>query len=176
MQNNKKIESLEALLQPVVEDLGFEFVGLEIKSELGRSCLRLLIDRPGGITLDECAMLSREVGPHLEVADPFLGKYALEVSSPGIQRPLKRPQDFERFIGHRVVVRSSDMLDSRKVFKGKNLGVDAGGNIRIEDEAAGHVYAVPLGLMRDARLDPEIKIASRKKPTARNKKTHNPHG
>lgn len=163
MQNDRKLESLEALLRPVVEDLGFEFVDLELRSELGRLSLCLLVDRPGGITIGECASLSREIGPHLEVADPFAGRYSLEVSSPGINRPLRTEEHFERFSGEKVLVKTRETIEGRKVFRGLNRGLDDFGNILIEDEGAGCTYKVPFNVVRTARLDPEIKIGSAKK-------------
>ncbi|NTU59892.1 MAG: ribosome maturation factor RimP [Deltaproteobacteria bacterium] len=150
-------KAIERLLEPVVEDLGYELVDLQLRPEAGRLVLRLLVDRPGGITLDECARLSREVGPHLDVADLIPRRYVLEVSSPGVYRPLKRPEDFERFRGERIEVHTHELLDARKTFRGVNLGPDGGGNLLVE-EGPEKQTAIPFSNVRRANLDPELKF------------------
>ena len=149
--------SVEKLLRPIVEDAGFELVDLQLRSEFGRWVLRLLVDRPGGITLDECAKLSRDVSPHLDVADILPFRYALEVSSPGIQRPLKGSSDFRRFVGETVHVQTAEAVDGRKTFRGRNLGVDDEGHVTIED-AEGRRVRLPLTGLRKAHLDPDLKF------------------
>ena len=149
--------TVEKLLRPVIEDQGYELVDLQLRSEAGRWVLRLLVDRPGGITLDECARVSREVGPHLDVADLLHFRYALEVSSPGIKRPLKRSEDFLRFSGQRVEVFTVVSVGGRKVFRGLARGVDAEGNVLVE-ETEGRLTSIPLGTLRRANLDPELKF------------------
>jgi ribosome maturation factor RimP len=153
-----KTQALAAMLCPVIEDLGYEFVDLHLKTEHGRQVLRLLVDRPGGITLGECATLSREVSPHLDVSDPLRGNYVLEVSSPGIQRPLKRTEDFERFRGEQVVVKTGKLIDGRKTFRGTNLGLDTQGSLMIEDRETGRSFAISLDDVLRAHLDPEIRF------------------
>ncbi len=150
------VEDLEALLRPVVDDLGYELVDVQLRTERGRAILRLLVDRPGGITLGECARLSREVGPHLEVADPIRGAYSLEVSSPGVQRPLKREEDFVRFQGERVVVRTLDAVDGRKTFRGTLVGVAEGTAITVLDRETQTSHDIPLSSVKEAHLDPEL--------------------
>ena len=112
------------MLGPVVEGLGYELVDLRVLAESGRTILRIMADRPGGITLDECARLSREISPHLEVADIVPYAYNLEVSSPGLRRPLRKAADLARFIGQPVMVTTVRTIDGRKRFKGTNLGLD----------------------------------------------------
>lgn len=158
MAATTKIQDLEVLLKPVVEGLGYELVDLQLRTERGRLVLRLLVDRPGGITLDECAGLSREVSPHLDVADPIRGRYVLEVSSPGIRRPLKRARDFERFQGEKLVVRTHEPVQGRKTFRGRNLGVDGQQNLRVEDAETQEHHVIPLAAIREACLDPEIRF------------------
>lgn len=149
--------AVEKLLRPVIEDQGYELVDLQLRSEAGRWVLRLLVDRPGGITLDECARVSREVGPHLDVADLLPFRYALEVSSPGIKRPLKRPEDFLRFAGQRIEVFTVEPLEGRKAFRGVARGLDAEGNVVLED-ADERLVAIPVASIRRANLDPELKF------------------
>lgn len=158
MAATKRTEALEALLTPVVEGLGYEIVDLQLRSEHGRRVLRLLADRPGGITVDECVRLSREVSPHLEVADPIPGSYVLEVSSPGIQRPLRKPRDFERFRGERVVVRTREPVGGRRTFRGTILGLDDPDHLLVEDAESGTRHRIPLAALREAHLDPEIRF------------------
>ncbi|MDF1552700.1 MAG: ribosome maturation factor RimP [Deferrisomatales bacterium] len=147
---------MEDLLRPVAEDLGYELVDVQLQSDRGRRVLRLLFDRPGGITLDECTRLSREMSPHLEVADPIPGAYVMEVSSPGVQRPLRRAEDFERFRDQQVVVGTRETVEGRKTFRGVNRGMDDEGNLKVDDAETGRSYTVPLDLVRAAHLDPKL--------------------
>ena len=95
-------EKLLALLEPVIESLGYELVLLEYSAGHRASVLRLFIDSPGGITLDDCTRVSREVSGVLDVEDPIKGAYQLEVSSPGLDRPLATPSHYERFMGEQA--------------------------------------------------------------------------
>lgn len=96
---------IRAIAEPTVEDLGCELVGVELTGGAEGAILRLSIDRPGGVAVHHCAAISRALSPELDVEDPLPGHYRLEVSSPGMQRPVERPADFERFKGYRVKVR-----------------------------------------------------------------------
>jgi ribosome maturation factor RimP len=156
MKRPEILHTLEELLRPVAEDLGCELVEVQLHTDRGRRVFRVLADRPGGITLDECAQLSREMGPHLEVADPIPGTYVMEVSSPGVQRPLRRAADFERFRDQRVVVRTREAVEGRKTFRGINRGMDDEGNLTVDDAETKRSYAVPLDRVREAHLDPEL--------------------
>ena len=158
MSPSKNAQALEALLAPVIDSLGYELVDVWLGSEFGRRVLRIRADRPGGITLGECAGLSREIAPHLDVADLIQGTYSLEVSSPGIQRPLKRARDFDRFRGERVVVRTSTAIEGRKTFRGTNKGIDSEGRVVVEDAETRRAYSIELAQVREANLDPEIRF------------------
>ncbi len=157
MQKSPKEIEIQELLAPVVEDAGYEVVDLRLRTEAGRLVLRLLVDRPGGITLDECARLSRELSAHMDVADPIRGAYVLEVSSPGIRRPLTRPEHFERFAGERVVVRTTEALGGRKTFRGINRGLGEDQTVLVED-GSGATTRIPFASIREANLDPEIRF------------------
>lgn len=110
---------LEDLLKPLIEDLGYEFVGAQYQPQHRGSLLRLYIDQPErGVTVDDCARVSREVSGLLDVDDPIPGHYRLEVSSPGLDRPLFTPAQFERFTGHQARVTVSVPVDERRKFKG----------------------------------------------------------
>lgn len=158
MGRTPTISEIEALLRPVVEDLGYELVDVRLQTDRGRRVLRLLADRPGGITIGECVGLSREVSPHLEVHDPIAGHYVLEVSSPGIQRPLKRAEDFVRFRDEQIALRTREAVDGRKVFRGTNRGLDPDGKILLFDSDTQAVHAIPPSLVREAHLDPDVKF------------------
>jgi ribosome maturation factor RimP len=124
------LSKIEALVLPILNGYGLELADLELKSEGRRQVLRIFIDKPGGVTLDDCAEVSREVSALFEVEDPIGTAYTLEVSSPGLDRPLKKPRDFERQIGHLVRIKTAALLDpdgrghSRKTFIGELLGLD----------------------------------------------------
>jgi ribosome maturation factor RimP len=101
---------LEAI-EPQVQALGFECVEVVFAVEAGRRILRVLLDSPHGVTLDECASVSRALGPLLDDSAEVAGSYTLEVSSPGINRPLTKPEHFRRFLGERVKIRLKEKLD-----------------------------------------------------------------
>lgn len=157
MEIRDRAAAIEKILRPVIEDSGYELVELQLRSEFGRWVLRLMVDRPGGITLDECAKLSREVNPHLDVADLLPFRYALEISSPGVHRPLKTPAEFARFAGEIVQVQTTEAVDGRKTFRGKNLGLDEEGALVIEESASSKTH-IPIGAIRKAHLDPDLKF------------------
>jgi ribosome maturation factor RimP len=111
------------LLQPLVEELGYEFVGLEHSSNPKNAVLRIYIDQDSGIDLDDCGTVSREVAALLDVEDPISGRYSLEISSPGLDRPLFTPEQFARFAGEEVKVTLFAPEDGRRRFRGHILAV-----------------------------------------------------
>lgn len=123
-------DKIEQLTQPVLDDLGFELVDLEYQREQRGWILRFFLDKEGGITLDDCALASREISTLLDVEDIIKTAYNLEVSSPGLERPLKRLKDFERFVGQPIKLKTHTLIDPdeagkpRKTFTGTLLGVD----------------------------------------------------
>jgi ribosome maturation factor RimP len=158
MKATTNLRAIEELLRPLIEDMGFELVDLRLLSGAGRLTLQLLVDREGGITLDECAKVSREVAPHLEVADLVRSSYVLEVSSPGIRRPLTRIADFDRFRDQVVALKTGRALDGRKRFRGVNLGLDEEGRIVLDAEDGVGRIAIAWDDVEEARLDPEIRF------------------
>ena len=135
---------LEELIVPILDDFGYELVDLQYRKEGRGMAVCIFIDKPGGITLDDCVTVSREVGAILEIEDPIKAAYRLEVSSPGLDRPLKKVADFERFTGHKIKVRTMRMLDpddrgnSRKTFTGELAGVEDGMiRVRLDDKRGG---------------------------------------
>jgi ribosome maturation factor RimP len=114
--------SVEARLHdaivPQVEALGFECVEFSFAPEAGRRVLRVLVDAPAGVTADDCARVSRALGPTLESMEGLPARYVLEVSSPGINRPLVRPEHFRRFLGENAKIRLKDKQDGAQTITG----------------------------------------------------------
>ena len=112
------LKEIERLIEPVLAEMGLELVDMEYCFGQGRRVLRIYADRPTGINLDDCAMVSREIGNLLDVKDLLQQHYVLEVSSPGLNRPLKREKDFLRAIGRKVKVKTVVPLKGRRNFSG----------------------------------------------------------
>ena len=111
-------QKTEEILLPIVEKNGFELVDVEYVKEGGSWYLRAYIDKPGGINVDDCEIVSRELSDILDEKDFIDEAYILEVSSPGLGRPLKKEKDFKRSLGQEVDVRTYRMVDKRKEFTG----------------------------------------------------------
>ncbi|MEO0937485.1 MAG: ribosome maturation factor RimP [Pseudomonadota bacterium] len=140
---------LAEIITPVVEDLGFELVRVRLMSGK-ETTLQIMADRPqGGIEVDDCAQISNAVSATLDVEDPILDAYTLEVSSPGIDRPLTRLKDFEMFEGYVAKLETDELIDGRRRFKGELAGVD-------DDEVLINVTEGTIGLkfewLSDAKL------------------------
>ena len=118
------VRNLNELLQPLVEELGYEFVGLEYNSNPKYAVLRIYIDHESGIGIDDCEVVSRETAALLDVKDPIRSQYNLEVSSPGLDRPLFRSEHYREFIGFAVQINVFAPLDGRRKFSGPILNAD----------------------------------------------------
>ncbi len=117
---------LADIVRPTIESLGFELVRIRLMGGK-RILLQIMAERPeGGIEVDDCADISRAVSALLDVEDPISGEYTLEVSSPGIDRPLTRLKDFERYEGYEARLETSELIEGRKRFKGILAGVEEG--------------------------------------------------
>lgn len=156
------VAKVEQLILPVLTELGMELVDVEFQKEGQGWVLRLFIDREGGVTLDDCAAVSREVSTLLDVEDLIATAYHLEVSSPGLDRPLKKERDYERFAGRLVKVKTYERLDpdgrghERKAFSGRLLGL-AEGRVRVEQlDKKGGVVELPLAAIAKANLEFEL--------------------
>jgi ribosome maturation factor RimP len=149
-----KFESLlrevREVVEPILESQGFELVDLEYQRESQGWVLRIYLDREGGISLDDCAGVSHEVGAVLEVKDLIPSAYILEVSSPGLTRPLKKPEDFNKFRNQMVKIKLYEPLEGRRNFKGTLLGLE-GDRVRVEVEQ--RVYEIPLQRIAKANLE-----------------------
>ncbi len=140
------------LAEPLALAAGLELVDVQFRPEAGRTVLRLLIDRPaGGVTLDELARVSRELGDVLDAHDAVPGRYHLECSSPGLNRPLLRPAHFGRALGQRIRVQTREPIGGRRHFRGALVAADADA-IAVDDPDVGRV-AIALGLVDKANID-----------------------
>ena len=148
------IDRLETLLRPVIEDLGYEYVGIEYASNPKNRVVRIYIDQPEtGIGLEDCEVVSREVSALMDVEEPVPGQYTLEVSSPGVERPLFTAEHFQRFLGEQASVQLQVPLDGRRKFRGTIVGVDDGVVTLLVDNQS---VALPVSAMAKARLKPDL--------------------
>jgi ribosome maturation factor RimP len=145
-------DTLADLVRPVVEGLGYELWDLEYAPGRGVSLLRLYIDTPNGITLDDCERVSRAVSAMLDVEDPVPGHYTLEVSSPGFERSLRTSGQFAQFVGETVYVELAVPLDGRRRYKGP---LRAAGAETVEVEVDGRRQVLPIAGIRKAHLAPQ---------------------
>jgi ribosome maturation factor RimP len=128
------------LVEPILDEMGFELVDVEYLSKYGRWVLRLYIDKEGGVTIDDCARVSGEIGDLIDVKDIIKHEYILEVSSPGLNRPLKKERDFIRATGKRVKVRMVTPVNGRRNFTGYLKNFEDG---TLYVEAEGTLVALP---------------------------------
>ena len=144
-----------AIVEPILEELGFRLVRVRISGADGCT-VQIMAERPDGtMTVDDCETASRALSPALDIADPIERTYRLEISSPGMDRPLVRRSDFERHIGHRLKVELAMAVAGRRRFQGVLLGVEGEfARIRGDDAPAGGASEIPLRLedMAEARL------------------------
>nr|WP_321370827.1 ribosome maturation factor RimP [uncultured Desulfuromusa sp.] len=151
------LEKIEELVLPILEDLGCELVDIEYQREERGWVLRFFLDKTGGINLDDCAMASREISSLLDVENVISTAYNLEVSSPGVERPLKKPQDFVRFAGQLIRIKTHDAIDpdasgrNRKTFVGTLSGFEDG-NVLLELEKNSVVVRIDLQQIDKANL------------------------
>lgn len=141
------------MLEPAVNVMGCELVGIEFIPQGRRSLLRIYIDKEDGVTIDDCSDVSHQVSGVLEVEDLIREQYTLEVSSPGLDRPLFKLEDFDRFSGRQVKLRLRLMVGGRRNFTGRILGVE-GESVRLEVD--GKPLAFAIVDIDKARLVPEF--------------------
>lgn len=139
------------IVEPVIEAMGYEFVGAEYVQQDRRNTLRIYIDRPEGITLDDCSTVSHQLSGVLDVEDPIAETYDLEVSSPGLDRPLFKAGDFERFAGQTVKIRLAVPQDGRRNFRGVLLGLEED-KVRVEVDK--QIFELPFGHIERAKVVP----------------------
>ncbi len=147
-------EKLVRLLREEVELLGYEMVAVELIGQgKGGMLLRIYIDHEDGINMDDCVQVSHQVSGVLDVEDPIRENYRLEVSSPGMDRPLVQAAHFERFTGHKARIKTRSKMDNRHRFTGTLRGVE-GHEVLLEDDE--ELYRIPLDEIDSARLVPEF--------------------
>lgn len=153
--NRKEVEGkIQELAEALAVEKGYEVVDLELVREAGAWFLRLFIDRPGGVTLDDCELVNRALSDKLDEVDLIPVNYYLEVSSPGLDRPLKKDSDFERFRGHQVEVKTFAAIGGRKVFRGELQGLKDGQVLLVIDGS--QPVALPKAGIASARLRPDF--------------------
>jgi len=142
---------LERLIAPAVTGLGYELVRVQMQGGSRQATLQVMAERQDrrAMQVDDCARLSREISALLDTADPIAGAYTLEVSSPGIDRPLVKAADYERFAGHEARLEADPPIEGRKRFHGTLAGVE-GDRVRLETENG--EIALPLASIRRAKL------------------------
>lgn len=159
MTHEEQLARVEALATPILSSLGMELVELEYQREGRAMVLRLFLDKPGGITLDDCAAVSRELSEILDVEDVIPDRYTLEVSSPGLNRPLKKPADYVRAAGRLVKIRTAELWadeagNRRKTFLGELLGLEQE-QVRLR-LTEGQLAVIPLEKIARANLEFEF--------------------
>ena len=146
-------DELAKLLEPTVERLGYELVDLEARLGGKGGLVRVFIDKPGGIDLDDCETVSRAVSALLDVEDPVPGNYNLEVSSPGLDRKLTKVEHFQRFEGETVKVQMRFPIEGRRRFRGTLVSSD---DENIVVDVDGESHSLPLKTIDTARLVPAV--------------------
>lgn len=159
------IAALTELIEPEARALGFALVRVKMFGSAGDRTLQIMAERPDTrqLTIDDCAELSRRVSDRLDEADPIDEEYRLEVSSPGIDRPLTRLQDYADWQGHEARITLAEKLDGQKQFKGELVGVEGDGVVTLRARD-GVVSALPFGLVEDAKLVLTDKLIAVTKP------------
>ena len=152
-------EPVRAMIEPSLTAMGYELVGVEyLPRGADGGLLRVYIDSPGGITVDDCERVSHQVSGVLDVEDPIKGPYTLEVSSPGLARPLFTPEHFRRFSGHKVRLKLDLPVDGRRNITGVLVGCEDDEVVVLED---GGERRLPLAAIGRAQLVPEFDFRKR---------------
>lgn len=154
MDTNDLETRIEGVIRPVFEGSGMELSFVELHRTQGRSLLRVFIDREGGVTIDDCEIISREISAVLDVEDPFPGPYTLEVSSPGLDRPLKKPEDFQKFSGEFARIVTLEPIDKQTFFVGKILRAGKTDIVMLLPKE--REVTIPYAIISKARLEVNI--------------------
>ena len=150
----KHANDLWALIEPVVTGLGYEVVDIEFRPHPKDGLLRVFIDQESGIQMEDCEAVSRQLSAMIDVEDPIPGHFNLEVSSPGLDRPLRKAEDFEKFTGEMVKIKlSMPTIEGQRNFTGKLLGLKDNDVLL---EVDGETEYLPLGGIDKARLVPQF--------------------
>jgi ribosome maturation factor RimP len=147
-------DRIARLAAPIAESLGVSLVRVRYQGTRTSGALRLTVDKPGGVTLDDCTRLSRALGHALDVEEPIDHRYTLEVSSPGLDRPLEDRRDFEQAVGRLARVKTRPSWDGPRLLIGRLKGVEPEA-VRIEEGEDGREWSVPWDAIAQARLEIE---------------------
>jgi ribosome maturation factor RimP len=150
---SKVIDTVSHLVTPIVDEMGLELVDIEYVKEGKDWFLRVFIDKPAGIDIEECGLVSEKLSEELDKLDPITHNYFLEVSSPGAERPLKKKQDFEKAIGKNVFIKTFEPLNGEKQFEGVLVEFD-GSNVTVEIKIKTRktLVTIPYEKIANARL------------------------
>lgn len=153
MPKERVTDIVEKLAQPIVEEAGLELVDVEYKKEGANWYLRVFIDKPDGVDIDDCSRVSEPLSERLDEVDPIQAPYFLEVSSPGAERPLKKPADFERAVGQYIHVSLYEPLGTQKSYEGEMTAFD-GTQVELIYHVKGvqKKTSIPLEKIASARL------------------------
>lgn len=151
--SNKIVEAVRKIVEPVVTRQGLELVDVEYRGELQGWVLRIYIDRENGVNVGDCSRVSSEIGTILDVEDPIPQSYHLEVSSPGLNRPLKREEDYQKYQGSLVKIRTVAPIDGRQNFTGRLLGCSNG---QVQVEIGEKRWEIPFSQITKANLQYEF--------------------
>lgn len=143
------VERARHIIEPILGSLGLELIDVRFVVDQGRPVFRILIDKTGGVTVGDCQKVTREIETVLEVEGVISGRYFLEVSSPGLDRPLVREADFFRFMGQMATVKTREPIEGRRNYKGLLKAVEEG-QIIMEIDRKEH--RIPMGLIEKAHL------------------------
>jgi len=147
---NSVNENIIKMAEPLLRGKDMELVDLEFRKEGVGKVLRLFIDKKDGITVEDCAIISRELSTLLDVNEVIAERYVLEVSSPGLRRPLKKSEDFKRYEGKLVLIKTNEPIENRKVFKGYLKDTNDEG---IEMDIDGIIYSLSYHQINKANLE-----------------------
>jgi ribosome maturation factor RimP len=155
------LEQIRAIAERVAASRGLEIWDIQSRRETGGHVVRVFIDRPGrsatpdeSVSIEDCEQVNREIGTILDVEDPLPFAYTLEVSSPGLDRPLRNVEDYRRFAGRLAKVVVSEPVDNQKAFAGRLNGVD--GDVVLLEASNGRVHKLPMRLITRGRLEVEF--------------------
>lgn len=146
------VRNVSSLARPLVDEAGFELVDMELAGRPGSYVLRLLIEKPGGVTIDDCVAVNRELSCLLDMEDPIPSRYTLEVSSPGLDRPFKTERDYRRALGRRVKVVSVDVDGGSATRVGRLAGIADG---TVEIDCGEETHRIPVASIRKAHRELE---------------------
>jgi ribosome maturation factor RimP len=149
VNEQKIVDQVGALAKPVCESEGLELIHVEFQRESGGRILRLYIDKPDGVNLKDCVVISRQMTDIIDVNLDDIGPFNLEVTSPGSSRPLVSNEDFEKFKGNQVKIKTNRSIDGQKNFKGILLGISDG---RVNLQLGEQIFAIPNQDILKARL------------------------